>query len=53
MTALLLADILYEGRPAAGNAFRRHRWPADIGMEMITNPHVDLVTFTAAFLSGN
>ncbi|RVM19332.1 aldehyde dehydrogenase family protein, partial [Sinorhizobium meliloti] len=40
MTALLLADILYEAGLPPEMLSVVTGWPADIGMEMITNPHV-------------
>lgn len=52
MTALLLADILYEAGLPPEMLSVVTGWPADIGMEMITNPHVDLVTFTGSVPVG-
>ncbi|MGK9200615.1 phosphonoacetaldehyde dehydrogenase [Sinorhizobium meliloti] len=52
MTALLLADILYEAGLPPDMLSVVTGWPADIGMEMITNPHVDLVTFTGSVPVG-
>ena len=52
MTALLLADTLYEaGLPPAMFSVVTG-WPADIGPEMITNPHIDLITFTGSVPVG-
>ena len=46
MAALLLADILYEaGLPPAMFSVVTG-WPTMIGPEMITNPNIDLITFT-------
>ena len=45
--ALLLADILYEAGPAAARCSRSVTGdPREIADEMLTNPDVDLVTFT-------
>jgi putative phosphonoacetaldehyde dehydrogenase len=52
MTALLLADILYEAGLPPEMLSVVTGWPADIGMEMITNPQVDLVTFTGSVPVG-
>ncbi|WP_324763713.1 phosphonoacetaldehyde dehydrogenase (plasmid) [Sinorhizobium meliloti] len=52
MTALLLADILYEAGLPPEMLSVVTGWPGDIGMEMITNPHVDLVTFTGSVPVG-
>lgn len=45
MTALVLADILYEAGLPPEMLSVVTGWPADIGDEMITNPHIDLITF--------
>ncbi|WP_322886081.1 phosphonoacetaldehyde dehydrogenase (plasmid) [Sinorhizobium medicae] len=52
ITALLLADILYEAGLPPEMLSVVTGWPADIGMEMITNPYVDLVTFTGSVPVG-
>ena len=52
LTALTLADILYEaGLPPAMFSVLTG-WPKDIGDEMITNRHVELVTFTGSVPVG-
>lgn len=52
MTALLLADILYEaGLPPQMLSVVTGR-PEDIGAEMVVNPHIDLVTFTGSVPVG-
>ena len=51
-TALVLADVLYEaGLPPAMFSVLTG-WPQDIGEEMITNPHADLITFTGSVAVG-
>ncbi|ABR63660.1 phosphonoacetaldehyde dehydrogenase [Sinorhizobium medicae] len=52
ITALLLADILYEAGLPPEMLSVVTGWPADIGMEMITNPYIDLVTFTGSVPVG-
>jgi phosphonoacetaldehyde dehydrogenase len=52
MTALVLADILYEAGLPPEMFSVVTGWPADIGMEMITNPHVELITFTGSVPVG-
>jgi phosphonoacetaldehyde dehydrogenase len=52
LTALLLADILYEaGLPPEMLSVITGR-PEDIGDEMITNPNAELVTFTGSVRVG-
>jgi aldehyde dehydrogenase (NAD+) len=52
LTALLLADILYEaGLPPAMFSVVTGD-PAEIGLELITNPNVDVVTFTGGVSVG-
>ncbi|OCP25044.1 MULTISPECIES: phosphonoacetaldehyde dehydrogenase [unclassified Ensifer] len=52
MTALVFADILYEvGLPPEMLSVVTG-WPADIGMEMMTNPNFDLITFTGSVPVG-
>ena len=52
LTALLLADILYEaGLPPAMFSVVTGD-PAEIGLELITNPNVDVVTFTGGVAVG-
>lgn len=52
MTALVLADILYEAGLPPEMLSVVTGWPADIGMEMITNPHIELITFTGGVPVG-
>src|SRR5579871_3207689 len=52
LTALLLADILYEaGLPPPMFSVLTGD-PAEIADEMLTNPHVDLITFTGGVAIG-
>ena len=52
LTAITLADILYE----AGLPHEMFQivtgWPHDIGDEMITNPNIDIITFTGSVAVG-
>jgi len=52
LTAITLADILYE----AGLPHEMFQivtgWPRDIGDEMITNPDIDIITFTGGVPVG-
>ncbi len=52
MTALVLADILYEAGLPPEMLSVVTGWPGDIGMEMITNPNFDLITFTGSVPVG-
>ena len=52
MTAPLLADILYEAGLPPEMLSVVTGWPRDIGMEMITNPDFDLITFTGSVPVG-
>ncbi len=52
MTALLLADILYEAGLPPEMLSVVTGWPKDIGDEMITNPNIDLITFTGGVPVG-
>jgi phosphonoacetaldehyde dehydrogenase len=52
MTALVLADILYEAGLPPEMLSVVTGWPADIGEEMIVNEHVDLITFTGGVATG-
>ncbi|MDF8356948.1 phosphonoacetaldehyde dehydrogenase [Ensifer adhaerens] len=52
MTALIFADILYEAGLPPEMLSVVTGWPADIGMEMITNPNFDLITFTGSVPVG-
>jgi len=48
MTALLLADVLYEAGLPPEMFSVVTGWPDDIGLEMIKNPNIDLITFTGS-----
>ncbi len=48
MTAMLLADILYEAGLPPEMFSVVTGWPQDIGLEMIQNPNIDLITFTGS-----
>ena len=48
MTAMLLADILYEAGLPPEMFSVVTGWPDDIGLEMIKNPNIDLITFTGS-----
>ena len=48
MTAMLLADILYEAGLPPDMFSVVTGWPDDIGLEMIQNPNIDLITFTGS-----
>jgi len=52
LTALLLADVLYEAGMPPEMFSVVTGLPEDIGDEMITNEHVDLVTFTGGVPVG-
>ncbi len=52
MTALVLADILYEAGLPPEMLSVVTGWPGDIGMEMITNPNFDPITFTGSVPVG-
>jgi putative phosphonoacetaldehyde dehydrogenase len=52
MTALVLADILYEAGLPPEMLSVVTGWPAEIGDEMITNPEIELVTFTGGVPVG-
>jgi len=52
MTALVLADILYEAGLPPEMLSVVTGWPQDIGNEMITNPNIDLITFTGGVPVG-
>ena len=52
MTALVLADILYEAGLPPEMLSVVTGWPADIGDEMITNPNIELITFTGGVPVG-
>ena len=52
LTALTLADILYEAGLPPDMLHVVTGWPKDIGDEMITNPNIDIVTFTGGVPVG-
>ncbi len=52
LTALLLADILYEAGLPPEMLSVLTGLPQDIGIEMITNEHIDLITFTGGVPVG-
>ena len=52
MTALVLADVLYEAGLPPEMFSVVTGLPGDIGDEMITNPHADLITFTGGVPVG-
>ena len=52
VTALLLADVLYEAGLPPEMLSVVTGMPQDIGMEMITNPHIELITFTGGVPVG-
>jgi putative phosphonoacetaldehyde dehydrogenase len=52
LTALLLADVLYEAGLPPEMLSIVTGLPEDIGDEMITNPHIELVTFTGSVPVG-
>lgn len=52
MTALLLCDIMYEAELPPEMLSVVTGLPKDIGLEMITNPDIDLITFTGGVPVG-
>jgi putative phosphonoacetaldehyde dehydrogenase len=52
LTALILADVLYEAGLPPEMLSVVTGWPKDIGLEMIQNPHVELITFTGGVPVG-
>lgn len=52
MTALVLADILYEAGLPPEMLSVVSGWPGDIGEEMIVNENADLITFTGGVAVG-
>ncbi len=52
LSALRLADILYEAGLPPEMFQVVTGWPGDIGDEMVTNPHADIVTFTGGVAVG-
>ena len=49
---MILADILYEAGLPPEMFSVVTGWPKDIGLEMITNPNIDLITFTGGIPVG-
>jgi len=52
MTALLLADVLYDAGLPPEMFSVVTGWPDEIGSEMIKNPNIDLITFTGSVEVG-
>jgi putative phosphonoacetaldehyde dehydrogenase len=52
LTAIALADILYEAGLPVEMFQVVTGWPSDIGDEMITNPNIDIITFTGGVPVG-
>ena len=52
LTAIWLADAIYEAGLPPEMLSIVTGWPADIGDEMITNPHIELITFTGGIPVG-
>jgi putative phosphonoacetaldehyde dehydrogenase len=52
LTALVLADVLYEAGLPPQMLSVVTGWPRDIGEEMIRNPNVELITFTGSVPVG-
>lgn len=52
LTAIALADILYEAGLPPEMFQIVTGWPADIGDEMVTNEHIDAITFTGGVKVG-
>jgi len=52
LTALALADILYEADLPPQMLSVVTGWPQEIGPEMVGNPHAELVTFTGGVATG-
>src|SRR3546814_11295786 len=52
MTALILADVLYEAGLPPEMFPVVTGWPRDIGLEMIQNPPVEPITFTGGVPVG-
>ena len=52
LTALTLADILYEAGLPPEMFQVVTGWPADIGDEMVTNPEIEVITFTGGVRVG-
>jgi phosphonoacetaldehyde dehydrogenase len=52
LTAIALADILYEAGLPPEMFQVVTGWPGDIGDEMVTNDHIDVITFTGGVPVG-
>lgn len=52
LTAIALADILYEAGLPPEMFQVVTGWPSDIGDEMVTNGHIDVITFTGGVPVG-
>ena len=52
MTAMILADILYEAGLPPEMFSVLTGWPGDIGAEMISNPEIEMITFTGSVPVG-
>jgi len=52
LTAIALADILYEAGLPPEMFQVVTGWPRDIGDEMVTNPNIELITFTGGVTVG-
>ncbi len=52
LTAITLADILYEAGLPPEMFQVVTGWPKDIGDEMVTNAHIDIITFTGGVPVG-
>ncbi len=52
LTAIWLADALYEAGLPVQMLSVVTGWPAEIGDEMITNRHIELITFTGGITTG-
>ena len=52
LTVMVLADILYEAGLPPEMFSVVTGWPNDIGLEMIKNPNIDLITFTGSVPVG-
>ncbi len=48
LTAMVLADVLYEAGLPPEMFSVVTGWPQDIGSEMVKNPNIDLITFTGS-----
>jgi len=52
LTAIALADILYEAGLPPEMFQVVTGWPRDIGEEMVTNPNIEIITFTGGVAVG-